>query len=166
MIDALDAHTIALRLADKYGRPPPPIATKSSNKVAATLRFCPLPNLPVDVGARYNPRPFPVDERRRRFLETYHNMPEDTTDLTDIRRVPSSLTSVASWSNGDDVTNEQHVHLATDVVVSVSSLKVGCLLVEVARNTVGLPPKKCTRLVRHMCHDDQVAREWLNCFGF
>lgn len=42
---------------------------------------------------------------------------------------------------------------------------VASLLSKVVNETSGLSPRKCPRLVMHMCTNEAIAREWTDCFS-
>lgn len=169
MLATLNAQIMETRLDAKYGARRRCTVTKTESTaidepMASTVRFCPLPKPSVVGVGAYTPRPTSLDARRKAFVDTYIDCP-DLQDVRHICTVPASLTSIARWGMRD-VVRPGPVHVGGDVVALVSSRQVGALLVEVTRNTSDLPSHKCTRLVMHMCTNDAIAREWLECFGY
>ena len=88
----------------------------------------------------------------------------DLQDLRDIVTVPACLKHVAR-AGMRHVLAPGPVRIHDIHVAVVSTREVGALLFEVVRNTCGLEPSRCTRLVAHMCNTNAVAMEWLTCFG-
>jgi hypothetical protein len=152
----------------KYGSAPCAVRAKDTVTVDAMddacIRFlvAPAQSTHHDAAA-YVPRSLAVDARREHLCNVYRDVAE-LQDLRDIATVPTCLAYVAR-------VGMRHVFAPGPVrvrdvpVAVVSTREVGGLLFEVVRNTCGLEPRRCARLVAHMCRKDAVAMEWLACFG-
>ena len=167
MLHSLDDAFVRTRLDAKYGVSQSvfPVTSQMGETMdEQPLRFTPTPSEPTrDITTVYAPRLHLVDERRARLLDLYRNTFE-LQDLRDIVSIPTSLTHITRCGLRHVRTSGQ-VRIDGQVVVIVPSREVGALLFQVARNTSGLQPSSCTRLVSHMCHNEVVASEWIACFG-
>lgn len=172
MLHPLDDAFVQRRMDAKYGSTRSPCAGRTEDPVAIDavddmrIRFLHVP-AQSDSHKRsvaYVPRSLAVDARRERLCAAYRDV-DELQDLRDIVTIPSCLTHVArAGMRRVLVPGPIRIH---DVHVAVvSTREVGALLDEVVRNTGGLEPSRCTRLVAHMCKTDAVALEWLACFGF
>ena len=171
MLHPLDDAFMQRRLDAKYGTARSPCAVRTEDTVASNvlddmrIRFLCVPTQgdPLNGSAAYIPRALAVDARRERLCDMYRRA-GDLQDLRDIVTVPGSLEHVAR-AGMRHVLVPGPVRIHGKHVAVVSTREVGALLFEVARNTCGLEPRRCTRLVAHMCKTDAVAMEWLACFG-
>ena len=171
MLHPLDDAFVRRRMDAKYGSTRSPCAGRTEDPVVIDavddmrLRFL---NAPAQSDSHkrfvaYVPRSLAVDARRERLCAAYINV-DELQDLRDIVTVPSCLTHVAR-AGMRRVLAPGPIRIHDIHVAVVSTREVGALLDEVVRNTSGLEPSRCTRLVAHMCKTDAVALEWLACFG-
>ena len=169
MLHPLDGAFVQRRMDTKYGASRPPCAVRAEDTVTNSMddtcvRFLVAPAQSTrNDSAAYAPRSLAVDARRKRLCDVYRNV-DELQDMRYIVTVPACLMHVTR-------AGMRHVFAIGSVrirgmpVALVSTREVGALLFEVVRNTCDLEPRHCTRLVAHMCKNDNIATEWLACFG-
>jgi len=170
MLHPLDDAFVQRRMGAKYGSTRSPCAVRAEDTVTETLDDMCIRFIVAPVqGTRndsvvYAPRLSDVDARREHLCDVYRNTVE-LQDLCDIVTVPACLMHIVR-AGMRHVFEPGPVRIHDTLVAVVSTRDVASLLFEVVRNTCDLEPRRCTRLVAHMCKNDAVATEWLACFGF
>ena len=139
MLNPLTDTFVRDRLEKKYGprRPTRIRAPNASHRVRFVSSRRSFPER-----SPYTPRPRPLDERRKRLLSMYTSA--DVQELRHDTHVPECLRVLFPKDSKD---------------------LVALLLSKVINETSGLSSAKCPRLVMHMCANEHIAREWMDCFS-